>query len=279
MPQATFVQDVNGLRSEQIMRACPSVFADGKHESRSDRYMYIPTSQILKELAKSGFVPTTAMQSGSRIEDKQAFTKHLLRLRKVDDLGHEKPDVHEIVLVNSHDGTSAYNLYGGIFRIACTNGLITGDIDTSLKVYHKGNIVGEVVEGTLQLAEESEAVMSTVAEMKQVELSRPEKLLLSEYAMKARFDLDEQKEEVTSKQVVPYQPQDFLHIHHPEDYRDDLYTTTNVIQENMIQGGVSRRDRQGKRHTTRQIRGIDQNVKINQLIWQFSQELLKFKNA
>jgi hypothetical protein len=274
MSTPTFVQDVNGLSNMQIMRACPSVFAEEKHESRSARYTYIPTSQVLAGLAEAGFVPTTAMQARSRVEGKQDFTKHLLRLRKVGDLGYGKPDVHEIVLVNSHDGTSAYNLYGGVFRCVCTNGLITGDIDTTMKVYHRGDIVEQIVDSTLQIVEESEGVMETVAEMKSIELSRPEQLLLAEYSMKARFDLSEE-----NKSVIPYQPADFLRVHRYEDRPADLYTTTNVVQENMLQGGVSRRDSQGKRHSTRQIRGIDQNVKVNKLIWQFSQELLKFKKS
>lgn len=277
MSKPTFVQDVHGLSDARIMEFCPSIFANEKHESRSNKYTYIPTSDILINLRDAGIVPTVAMQSGSRIEGKGEFTKHLLRLRKVDDLGLSKPDVHETVLVNAHDGTSAFNLYTGVFRTVCTNGMIAGDIDSSMKVYHKGNVVTEVVESTLQIVGESEKVMDTIAEMKSIELTAPERLLLAEYAMKARFDLDD--EEGESKKVIPYRPADFLRTHRPEDRKYDLYTVTNVIQENMIQGGVSRIDDKGKRRTTRQIRGIDQNVKMNKLIWQFSQELMKFKRG
>src|SRR6266568_364950 len=128
-----FAQNIHGLTNDDILRATPSVFAQAAHESRSARYTYIPTSQVLEGLRDAGFVPTTAMQSKSRVEGKQDYTKHLLRLRKVDDLGYDKPEVHEVVLVNSQDGTSAYNLYGGIFRLVCTNGLIRGDIDSTMK--------------------------------------------------------------------------------------------------------------------------------------------------
>jgi len=239
--------------------------------------MYTPTSDILTALAGAGFVPTTAMQSASR-SGRDAFTKHLLRLRKVEDLGYSKPDVHEVVIVNSHDGTSAYNLYSGVFRLVCTNGCIRGDIDSTMKVYHRGNIVPEVVEGTLQIAQESEQVMEDIAVMKQTLLSRPEQELLAEFSLKARFDLDDDEEELsTSKALVPYQPSDFLRIHRREDLGNDLYTTFNVIQENAIKGGVSRRDREGRRHTTRQIKGIDQNVKVNRLLWQFAQRMMELK--
>lgn len=264
----TMIQNIDGLTQEQILRACPSVFAESAHDSRSERYMYIPTITILDALHDAGFAPTTVMQSKSRDLTRQDFTKHLIRLRKFDDLGYEKPDVHEVVLVNSHDGTSAYNLYSGIFRLVCTNGMIVGDIGSTMKVYHKGNVVDQVVESTLTIVEESEQVMEDIEVMKQIELSRPEQLLLAEMSMKARFDVDEE---------VPYQPSDFLRPHRREDVGNDLYRTFNVIQENAIKGGVSRRDSKGQRHTTREIKGIDQNVRTNRLLWELTQRMAELK--
>ena len=35
-----------------------------------------------------------------------------------------RDSVPEVVFLNSHDGTSAYQLRMGIFRVVCTNGLI-----------------------------------------------------------------------------------------------------------------------------------------------------------
>lgn len=275
MAYQMFTQNVNGLSNDDIIRFCPSVFAAAAHESRSSRYTPIPTTMVLDGLADAGFIPTTAMQSKSRVEGKSDFTKHLLRLRRIDDLGASKPDVHEVVLVNSHDGTSSYVLYAGIFRLVCTNGMIIGDIDSSMRVQHKGDIVQQVVDSTLQLVEDSEQVMETVEEMKQIQLSRPEQLLLSEFAMHGRFNLDDEQEDTKE---VPYQPSDFLRIHRNEDVHNDLYTTTNVIQENLLRGGISRRDHKGKRHTTRAIHGIDQSVKTNKLLWQFSQRMMELKN-
>ena len=283
MSAQTSVRDSYGLSLDRIQATCPSVFAEGKHESRSDRYTYIPTSEILVALRECGFLPTAAMQAGSRIEGRETHTKHLLRLRHQDDLGSAKPDVHEVVLRNSHDGTSAYDLFAGVFRVVCTNGLITGDIHDRMKVYHKGNVVTEVVESTLQLAERSEEVMDTVARMKATELTTPERLLLAEYTMKARFDLTDDEEEKgkeqTPKKVIPYQPESFLQIRRNADRGNDLYRTMNVLQENALRGGVTGLDVNNKRKRTRPVHGIGQTVEINTLVWQFAQELLKFKQS
>jgi hypothetical protein len=56
-------RSINGTRSDrlldndQIMRVAPSIFAQGAHESRSQRYTYIPTIDVLNGLHKEGFQP------------------------------------------------------------------------------------------------------------------------------------------------------------------------------------------------------------------------------
>ena len=44
------------LSDDQIRAVAPSIFADDKHESRSDRYRYIATGAVLSELRKEGLV-------------------------------------------------------------------------------------------------------------------------------------------------------------------------------------------------------------------------------
>ena len=45
------------LSKEQMRGAAPPVFAEGKHASRSDRYTYITTIDVLRGLRKEGFEP------------------------------------------------------------------------------------------------------------------------------------------------------------------------------------------------------------------------------
>jgi hypothetical protein len=40
------------LSDDQIRRVAPSIFADAPHESRSERYSYIPTATVLTELGE-----------------------------------------------------------------------------------------------------------------------------------------------------------------------------------------------------------------------------------
>ena len=102
-----FANHSHALRSEpplsddQIRRVAPSIFADAPHESRSERYAYIPTATVLTELRKEGFQPFMVCQTRVRNEGRREHTKHLMRLRHASQIN--GAEANEIVLLNSHD--------------------------------------------------------------------------------------------------------------------------------------------------------------------------------
>ena len=70
------------LTPEELMQVVPSVFSEDRHESRSEKYAYIPTITLLENLQREGFQPFFACQSRVRDPGKRGHTKHLLRLRR-----------------------------------------------------------------------------------------------------------------------------------------------------------------------------------------------------
>src|SRR5262245_6419701 len=86
------------LSDGQMRAAAPSVFAEGKHASRSVRYTYIPTIQVLRGLRNEGFEPFEVVQSASRVAGKAAFTKHMIRLRHGDQI-QNNTEANEIILI------------------------------------------------------------------------------------------------------------------------------------------------------------------------------------
>ena len=90
----------SALTIDDVRRVAPSAFASDKHESRSERYTYIPTSAVIEGLMKEGFQPFKAMQSRSRIEGKSDFTKHLIRFRHESTVNIAGDSVPEVVLIN-----------------------------------------------------------------------------------------------------------------------------------------------------------------------------------
>jgi hypothetical protein len=89
----------------------------------SEKYRFFPTAQVVEGLMQEGFAVVRAQQSRSRIEGKGEYTKHLLRFRHASQAESAvQSTVPEIVLINSHDGSSAYHLSLGLYRVICTNG-------------------------------------------------------------------------------------------------------------------------------------------------------------
>jgi len=66
-------------------------------------------------LKREGFEVVGARQSVTRVPGKSDFTKHLLRLRRMDNLEAYKvgDTVAEMLLKNANDGTSVYDLFAG----------------------------------------------------------------------------------------------------------------------------------------------------------------------
>ena len=81
---ARFDDKERALTDDELMEAAPSIFARDAHESRSDRFQPIPTIEVLRALPKEGFAAVGAKQSMARTADRMMFTKHLIRLRRID---------------------------------------------------------------------------------------------------------------------------------------------------------------------------------------------------
>jgi hypothetical protein len=62
------------------------------------------------------------------------------------------------------------------------------------------------------------------------------------------------------------EPEQLLLPRRPEDEKNDLFTVYNVIQENVIKGGVEYRHNESIRHT-RKITGVGTDYKVNSGLW------------
>lgn len=185
--QNTFViRSVTPLAEDQMRRAAPSIFAEGKHGSRSERYTYIPTIEVLRGLRQEGFEPFMVAQSKSRIEGKTEFTKHMIRMRHAGQVN-TRPEANEIILINSHDGASSYQMLSGLFRFVCCNGLVVGDITNDIRIPHKGNIQDEVIEGAFRVLEDFEVVDASTDRMKALPLQREEQQAFATAALAVRY--------------------------------------------------------------------------------------------
>ena len=273
--------DAGPLTDERLRQLAPSIFAADRHESRSERYTYIPTAEIVAGMRDNGFMPVDAKQGRSRVPGKADFTKHLIRFRPAGEIvtarkiGGLYP---EVVVVNSHDGTSAYKVMAGLLRMVCLNGMIVADRElTSINVPHKGNVTDKVIEGSFTVIEESRKAIEVADHWAGITLSAPEQRLLAEAVHEVRF-ADSDGEVTTA-----IRPEQLLTARRRDDQGDDLWRVQNRIQENTLRGGLSARGRDANNRprvtTMRPVNGIDADVKINRAIWALTEKFAELKRA
>ncbi|WP_438392086.1 DUF932 domain-containing protein [Caballeronia sp. DA-9] len=257
------------LSDDQIHRVAPSIFADGKHQSRSERYTYIPTIDVLRGLRNEGFQPFMVCQTRVRDLDKREHTKHMLRLRPGTEITGE--DVNEIILLNSHDGSSSFQLLAGAFRFVCHNGMVAGDTVRDIRVHHKGNVVQNVINGAFDVLDGFGLIREQKDGMRALTLNRDEQHAFARSALALRYDPTdaEAPAPITESQLLA--PRRF------EDRRDDLWTVFNKVQEHLTKGGLHGRSRSGRSMSTRPVTGIDQNVKLNRALWMLADAMRTMK--
>jgi hypothetical protein len=224
------------LTMEEVARRAPSALATRPFDAMSAKYQYIPTLNVIEGMIRAGFQPFAASESRTRIKEKRGFVKHMLRFRHAEItqalvVGDTVP---EIVLLNSHDGGCCFQLIAGLFRLACSNGLMVAEAEiASISTRHQGDILRDVVDGSHQLIGDAKKSLDTVGKWGQLQLSDGERNAFAEAAHTLRFaDGD-------GKATTPITPEQLLVPRRDEDHGKDLWHTFNVIQENTLKGGLS----------------------------------------
>lgn len=259
------------LDHNHIKAYAPSVFAERPWMKMSAKYQFVPTIKIIEGMQQEGFNVVKATQSKSRIEGKGEFTKHMLRFRRSDQALTVGDTFPEVVLVNSHDGTSAYKLYAGLFRLACANGMVCclGNL-SEYTTRHTGNIQGEVIEASYKIVQDFPQIIDQVATWRGKELTTQQQVAFAESAALLRWE--QEQEQPT--------PERLLAVRRPEDRAEEksLWGASQRVQEALIRGGnrYDHRDERGRllqRRRTRGVTGIDQDVKLNRALWALTEKM------
>jgi len=266
------------LTLDQVEKVAPSIFASQPWEGVSAKYTFIPTIKVVESLMSEGWQIMQASQNRTRIAEKKFFTKHLIRFRRENELAIN--DVFpEIVLINSHDRGSAYQMHAGLFRLVCSNGLIVADATFSkISVRHSGQIVDEVRKSADIISAEMPRVLTGVEAMKLIELTKNEQGIFAETAKRMKYG-----------EESPLQSAQLLEPRRHGDVGNDLWSTFNRVQENITKGGnhyliPAHRDEEGnyvraKSRRTRKINSITEDTKINKALWFLAEEMKKLKTV
>ena len=259
------------IDNHQLRALAPSIFAGQAHAKVSDRYSFLPTSEVVDGLRAEGWAPVWAGEQRIRLSDRKGFQKHMLRLARVDDLHRTQAERPELVLVNSHDRSSAYQLHAGIFRFVCSNGMILADsVFARISIMHVHFDPAKIIEASFNLVREMPAIADLLEGYKDRQLNTVERRAFGEAALILKYG---------SLEKAPVGAEKILAHRRSEDAKPTLWNALNTVQENMMDGGQKdygrRRPDDRRRYfgKTRPVKGLDENVRLNKALWHLAETL------
>lgn len=253
-----------GLALDTLAEAFPVIDATTAHSSRTDKFRVVPTAEVLTMLSEHGYRVTDFIQSRARTQDRRETSRHMFRLRHVDDIGRPRDHVAEIVGVNALDGSSSFRFYGGVIRFVCFNGMVTGNFFGTAHVRHIGNDVLEnVFSAVNNIAKCMPDVIENVSRYDAITVDRETTDRMLKKALAIRFTEPQREKMVTMPNLGT--------IRRNDDERPTLWNVFNRIQENVIKGGPRYviKDKYGhqRRSSMREVKAVADNVRINSQLW------------
>jgi hypothetical protein len=239
-----------------------------------DSYKFQSSEKLLEFFGQQGFtVASTSIKKCRKIE-RRGFQTHLLKLDhealKIDD-----SNKLQVLVKNSHDGSTSLEISLGIYRFVCANGLVVGKAYDSHRIPHRGQDFYERLQVTLrQVIADAPKIITLIKTMQSTILSTEQIAEIKEKMVEARLS------EVDN--VVAIDDRVIFNAKRSEDQATDLYTVYNRFQEVLVKGGLKYRkevanangERVAKNSTTKQIKSIDGLLDLNKRLFDIAESYL-----
>jgi len=260
------------LTNDHIISLAPAAGSLQPINGVSSRYSFVPTLTAVDLLRDAGWFPVHAEQSAVRKSEREGYQRHLIRFAQNGlSFAGERVD---LVLYNSHDCGCAFKLIASVWRQICSNGLMVASEFANFSHKHIGFSPDAFIRSAGEIASAAGTIAERVDEMKVIEMTPDERGVFAQAAHGLIYDEPKQ---------APVQPNQLLNERRYDDKGNDLWTTFNVIQENVMRGGLKgmSRDDNGRirRSTTRPVKALDRNIKLNQALWFLTEKMAELKRA
>ena len=261
------------LTNDNIISLAPAAGSFQPVAKASSRYSFVPTLTVVDALRDVGWFPISAEQSNARQEERFGFQQHMIRFAREGVA--TKGERVDMLLWNSHDLGSSFKLITSVWRYACGNGLMVSSEFANFTHRHVGFDLNKLIGSALEIAAASASVSEQVEAMKVITLTPDERGVFAASAHQLVYD---------DPTEAPVRPDQLLEARRFDDRKmDDLWTTYNILQENIIKGGVRgmKFDEYGRRRrvTTRPVKALDRNVKLNQALWYLTEKMKELKSS
>ena len=240
----------------------PSALAEAAHPSRTKRYQFLSTREIVMRLQDRGFTVAHSSESGVRNEDLRGFQRHQVFLDFPQGDGLDFPTQKmQLRLVNSHCGTGALRLYLAIYVLVCSNGLIAPrDHHDLFKMRHVRNRFDPEFVHDKALAY-ALATTTQIAHMERRELTLQEQEQFAHYAIGLRWP---------DGVRPPFDPRLILQARFQQQATPSLWNVLNRVQDNVLNGFTYFHPELKRDRLVRKLTSIPRDVNINQRLWAYA---------
>ena len=268
------IEERKSLTMNEIKMICPEVATPEinptlrKKLGITERYVHVPTENVIEDIMKLGWEPINAYRVNSR-KKRSGTGRHMVKFVNYDFIKEGSTEYPELLLTNSHDGTTSFTLDVGIFRLVCSNGMVVKSQDFgSMKVRHYGYDFETIQAAVNTLVSQIPDYLKQVEEMKGQQLEESQ---MMEFARKAAMLRFTNVTEDAIEKVVDLD--DFLETTRKEDEGNGLWEVFNRVQEKVVNGkfnySFSKKERKA-----RPVKGFKQQVKLNQDLWELASSYL-----
>lgn len=236
---------------------------DQKFHTLTDRYKLAKTRDIIDYIVSLGFQMDTFVANKTRKKERVGFQKH--RAIFSSPLMKATADgIPQLLLTNSHDGTTCIELQLGFWRGLCANGLVFGtSIAAPIKIRHSGEGMQKKLEDAITLmVQQAEKIAESIDKLKAVTLTPAQVVEFQRSALELRLGAK------VDSFTMP--------IKRKEDAALDVFTVMNVVQENLIRGGATAqytKDGKTNNKAVRKLQSIQAQTEINVQLWEMAEAL------
>ena len=270
MENITYIKNDQGISDYQLDKIAV-LNRDHASSNTSDRYSFVSSRSIINALKENNWLPVEYKQSKTKKPEYEGYQKHMVTLRQpsTEYLGRVGDTIPQLVLYNSHNATSPIKLLLALFRLVCSNGMMTSEKAFEYSMRHTGIDQNELFQSIHSMQAQSARISDQLTRFQTIELTPNDRGV---YVNRVIDELTPQLAEKTEHKSNSDEYRNFIakSLASPirgADVGSSLWLTHNVVQEKLIRGNVRYYDARGRLRRTRGVSSIDRELQLNRKLW------------
>jgi len=257
---------ITPMTLQQAIQLAPSIGATRADINPANTYQFISTRETLEQVIDNGWTIVGASAAGKALSAQHRVT--LVRNEDLENVNGE--GLLRMELFNSHNKTKRFMTAIAYFKWACSNGLIAayGPAESIRTKHRFSDSRLEAIMTKIQEASQYyPQILGMIESFKQRRLSDVEQMDYAKYAILGRYLYRQNPPKVLGD--IEKMAQRLLTVRREEDNGDTAWQVYNRVQENVVRGieGI-----------TRPLRGYDDHIRVNRLLWKGTELALTSSN-